>query len=144
MPFSPEIIKNLNAPLDGKHVSERSQGNFTLSYVEGWHVIAEANRIFGHDGWNRDTVIMDLLSEAEREIRGAPGFGVTYFAKVRITVGEVTREGCGAGHGIDKSRGLAHESAIKEAETDATKRALMTFGWKFGLALYDKEKRYVV
>ena len=37
----------------------------------------------------------------------------------------------------------AHESAIKEAETDATKRALMTFGNQFGLALYDKEQREV-
>jgi hypothetical protein len=36
---------------------------------------------------------------------------------------------------------LAHESAIKEAETDAMKCALMTFGNPFGLALYDKAQR---
>jgi hypothetical protein len=29
------------------------------------------------------------------------------------------REGSGAGHGIDVDLGQAHESAIKEAETDA-------------------------
>ena len=39
--------------------------------------------------------------------------------------------------------GLARESALKEAETDATKRALMTFGNPFGLALYDKQQRQV-
>ncbi len=39
--------------------------------------------------------------------------------------------------------GLAHESAIKEAETDAMKRALVTFGNPFGLALYDKSQRKV-
>ncbi len=39
--------------------------------------------------------------------------------------------------------GEAHESAIKEAETDATKRALTTFGNPFGLALYDKERKGV-
>ena len=39
--------------------------------------------------------------------------------------------------------GLAHESALKEAETDAMKRALMTFGNPFGLALYDKQQRQV-
>ena len=39
--------------------------------------------------------------------------------------------------------GLAHESALKEAETDAMKRALMTFGNPFGLALYDREQRNV-
>ena len=46
-------------------------------------------------------------------------------------------------HGIDADKGLAHESALKEAETDATKRALMTFGNPFGLALYDKQQRQV-
>jgi hypothetical protein len=39
--------------------------------------------------------------------------------------------------------GEAHESALKEAETDATKRALATFGNLFGLALYDKEQNGV-
>ncbi|MDM7954732.1 MAG: Rad52/Rad22 family DNA repair protein [Cyanobium sp. CZS 25K] len=38
--------------------------------------------------------------------------------------------------------GQAHESALKEAETDAMKRALMTFGHPFGLALYDKQPRW--
>ena len=55
----------------------------------------------------------------------------------------VTREGVGAGHGIDVDLGQAHESAIKEAETDAMKRALMTFGNQFGLALYDKTQANV-
>ena len=67
---------------------------------------------------------------------------------MRITVGEdsgaqLIREGCGAGHGIDTDLGQAHESALKEAETDAMKRALMTFGNAFGLALYDKQQREV-
>jgi hypothetical protein len=67
---------------------------------------------------------------------------------VRISVGDgegaqVIREGSGAGHGIDADLGQAHESALKEAETDAMKRALMTFGNPFGLALYDKQQRQV-
>ena len=36
--------------------------------------------------------------------------------------------------------GQAHELALKGAETDATKRALATFGNPFGLALYDREQ----
>ena len=36
-------------------------------------------------------------------------------------------------------QGEAHELALKAAETDATKRALATFGNPFGLALYDRE-----
>ena len=95
-----------------------------LSYLEGWQVNSEANRIFGFDGWV-----------------------ITYIARVRITItaGNHTliREDSGAGHGIDADLGLAHESALKEAETDATKRALMTFGNPLGLALYDKQQRQV-
>src|SRR5205085_5080981 len=62
----------------------------------------------------------------------------------RVMAVGVIREGIGAGHGIDVDLGLAHESAIKEAETDAMKRALMTFGNPFGLALYDKSQANVV
>src|SRR3977135_4118965 len=39
--------------------------------------------------------------------------------------------------------GDAYERAIKAAETDATKRALATFGNRFGLGLYDKEQNGV-
>jgi hypothetical protein len=77
-----------------------------------------------------------------------PGWGVTYTARVRVTVNAggllpLVREGSGAGHGIDVDLGQAHESALKESETDAMKRALMTFGNPFGLALYDKAQRQV-
>ena len=79
-----------------------------------------------------------------------PGWGVSYITRVRIRLGNqaggaptLVREGSGAGHGIDVDLGLAHESALKEAETDAMKRALMTFGNPFGLALYDKQQRQV-
>jgi Rad52/22 family double-strand break repair protein len=55
----------------------------------------------------------------------------------------ICREASGSGHGLAPTVGDAHESAIKEAETDATKRALVTFGNPFGLALYDPEHRGV-
>ena len=45
-----------------------------------------------------------------------------------------------ASHATSKLRADAHERALKSAETDATKRALATFGNRFGLALYDKEQ----
>jgi hypothetical protein len=118
--------------------------------MEGWQVIAEANRIFGFDGWQRQTIAVRCVAQAERPIGRdqKPGWGVTYTARVRVTVtaGGLTpliREGSGAGHGIDADLGQAHESALKEAETDAMKRALMTFGNPFGLALYDKAQRQV-
>jgi len=90
--------------------------------------IRAANRIFGFDGWQRETIELRCVSESQRPIgrEQKPGWGVTYIARVRIRLGSQTseapslvREGCGAGHGIDVDLGLAHESALKEAETDA-------------------------
>ncbi len=147
--FSERQVAALSAPLDRAHVRQREQGRSRVSYLEGWQVIAEANRIFGFDGWERSTLISRCVAEHERPIGRdrKNGWGVTYIARVRITItaGNRTliREGSGAGHGIDADLGLAHESALKEAETDATKRALMTFGNPFGLALYDKQQRQV-
>jgi DNA recombination protein Rad52 len=150
--FSAEQITALSAPLDRAKVRQRRQGRSQVSYLEGWQVIAEANRIFGFDGWQRETVALRCVHQAQRPIGEdqRPGWGVTYTARVRISVSASTagqpaliREGCGAGHGIDTDLGQAHESALKEAETDAMKRALMTFGNAFGLALYDKQQREV-
>ncbi len=148
--FSPEQLAALSAPLDRANVRQREQGRSRVSYLEGWQVIAEANRIFGFDGWQRQTIAVRCVAQAERTIGRdqKPGWGVTYTARVRITVQAgvrppLIREGTGAGHGIDADLGQAHESAIKEAETDAMKRALMTFGNPFGLALYDKAQREV-
>lgn len=147
--FTREQTELLKAKLQKDCIKRRQQSGRYLSYIEGWHAIAEANRIFGFDGWTRETVELKCVAEKERTIgqNKAPGFGVSYLAKVRVTVfaGDtlVIREGCGAGHGIDRDLGQAHESALKEAETDSLKRALMTFGNQFGLALYDKEQEGV-
>jgi recombination DNA repair RAD52 pathway protein len=56
MAFTNPQAHELKAKLDPKHVKTRKANGATLHYVEGWHVIAEANRIFGHDGWDRKTV----------------------------------------------------------------------------------------
>ncbi|MCP9860342.1 MULTISPECIES: RAD52 family DNA repair protein [unclassified Cyanobium] len=148
--FSPEQLAALAAPLNRANVRQREQGRGKVAYLEGWQVIAEANRIFGFDGWQRQTIAMRCVAQAERPIGRdqKPGWGVTYTARVRVTVTAgglpaLVREGSGAGHGIDMDLGQAHESALKEAETDAMKRALMTFGNPFGLALYDKRQREV-
>jgi hypothetical protein len=148
--FSPEQLAALSAPLDRANVRQREQGRGKVAYVEGWFAVAEANRIFGFDGWQRQTIAVRCVAQAERTIGRdqKPGWGVTYTARVRVTVTAgglppLIREGSGAGHGIDVDLGQAHESALKEAETDAMKRALMTFGNPFGLALYDKAQRQV-
>jgi len=138
MTFTPEQVELLKQPIDKKNVETRDgnrAGTFQLSYVEGWHVINEANRIFGFDGWSCETLETTCVNAAPDN--------VTYIAKVRVTVGNVIREGTGAGHGNTKQGiGLNHEAAIKEAETDAKKRALMNFGNQFGLSLYDGKQRW--
>lgn len=148
--FSESQVASLESPLARETVKQRTQANRKFSYIEGWHAIAEANRIFGFDAWDRELVEIKCVAERERKIgsdRQREGHQVSYLARVRVTVraGDMTirREGVGYGSGIDADLGAAHESAAKEAETDAMKRALVTFGNPFGLALYDKEQTEV-
>jgi DNA repair and recombination protein RAD52 len=149
--FTLEQKAALAAPLSRSNVKARTQAGRQVSYVESWLAISEANRIFGFDGWSSETVEIKCVSERERRIGKEPnakdGWGVSYTAKVRVVAfaGDslVVREGVGAGHGIDVDLGQAHESAIKEAESDSRKRAFMTFGNPFGLALYDKTQASV-
>ena len=79
-----------------------------------------------------------------RENRGT--FLAVYIARVRVTVhadgATIIREGHGTGEGHGTSPGEVHDIALKAAETDATKRALATFGRPFGLALYGSGKRH--
>jgi hypothetical protein len=139
MAFTEAQVKSLEAKLDSKHVKTRQVQDKILNYVEGWHVIAEANRIFGYDAWDRQT----LLTHCVWSVMGNRNHAAAYTAKVRIAVraGAITiiREGCGSGEARALTPGEAHELALKAAETDATKRALATFGNPFGLALYDRE-----
>ena len=140
MSFSDTQTRQLKAKLDAQYVKMRKVDNATLHYIEGWHAIAEANRIFGYDAWDRRTL------SARCVWTGTTGqkYGAAYIAKVRIRVraGDVTitREGSGSGEGRALTPGEAHDIALKSAETDATKRALTTFGNAFGLALYDAEQ----
>lgn len=140
MAFSDTQRQQLGAKLGSKHVKTRGANGATLSYVEGWHVIAEANRIFGFEGWDRRTLSTRCVWS------GASGnqHAAAYVAHVRVRVraGDVavTREGSGSAEAYAATPGEAHEVALKSAETDATKRALATFGNPFGLALYDREQ----
>ncbi|MCK4788282.1 MAG: RAD52 family DNA repair protein [Desulfobacteraceae bacterium] len=148
--FDEHTLEELKQPLLKEHVATRKNfgGGPALSYIEGWHAIAEANRVFGFEGWDRETVKMANLAERNYEKDKKEMFAVGYMATVRVTVraGDtvVVREGTGFGDGQANNSVTAHELAVKEAETDAMKRALMTFGNQFGLALYDKKQTNVV
>ena len=144
MGFSAKQLQALRRNLSSRYVRTREANGRELSYIEGWYAISEANRIFGFDGWSRET--MDSRCVLARENRGS--FLAIYVAKVRITVQAdgaiIVREGHGSGEGRGASPGEVHDIALKAAETDATKRALATFGKPFGLELYRRDKKGIL
>jgi hypothetical protein len=143
MGFTAKQTQALQRSLSSRRIRTREANGRELSYIEGWYAISEANRIFGFDAWSRETV--DSRCVLTRENRGS--FLAIYIAKVRITVhadgATIVREGHGTGEGRGTSPGEVHDTALKAAETDATKRALATFGRPFGLELYRKDKNAV-
>jgi hypothetical protein len=137
MGFSVKQVRALKRKPDHRHVRTRhAPDGRELSYLEGWYAISEANRIFGFDGWSRET--LESKCVLGRENKGI--FLAVYIARVRLTVAAegttIIREGHGSGEGKGMSPGEVHDIALKAAETDATKRALATFGKPFGLELY--------
>ncbi len=136
MAFSAKQLQELKKDVEQRHVRRREVNGRELAYIEGWHAITEANRIFGFDAWNRET--LDSRCVLSREARGT--YVTVYTVKVRITVCAkdvtITRDGHGTAEGRGSTPGEAHDFGLKAAETDATKRALATFGKPFGLGLY--------
>jgi DNA recombination protein Rad52 len=152
--FTPEQEQLLAGKLDPANVKGRQGANGRkVSYLEGWHIIDMANHVFGFGCWDAETT--EMLREHEpvhippTEENPKGGVVVTFSAKVRVTVysqdhaKKIVRERTGGHRGFGITVGQAIEDAIKAAETDATKRAFVTFGNVFGLALYDREQRGV-
>ncbi len=54
--FSEPQVKALSSKLSAKHVRTRQHSGLTLSYIEGWHTIAEATRC-GFGGIQRTAVL---------------------------------------------------------------------------------------
>ena len=136
MPFTNTQLRQLRANIRPQVVKQREIEGKVLHYLEGWHIISEANRIFGFDAWDRETLQSQCVWQKQIDYR----YAAAYLTRVRITVraGDqvIQREGMGSGEALAGTAGQAHERASKAAETDATKRALSTFGNSFGLSLY--------
>jgi recombination DNA repair RAD52 pathway protein len=152
--FTPDQRALLEGKLDKANVKSRRGANGrAVAYLQAWHVIDMANEVFGFGNWDAETVEMKRehapvqIPPTEEHPRG--GIVVTYSARVRVTVysqdgsRKVVRERSGGHRGFGPTVGQAVEDCIKAAETDATKRAFVTFGNIFGLALYDREQRNV-
>ena len=63
MTLTKEQVELLNQPIDLKNVAERESGwGDKGPYIESWKAIETANRIFGFDGWNSETLETKLVS----------------------------------------------------------------------------------
>ena len=69
MSFSEKQARALTRTVPPRHIRTRVRDGKELSYVEGWFAIAEANRIFGFDGWDRET--LEAKCVLTREARGS-------------------------------------------------------------------------
>ena len=138
------ISVDLNKKLDPAAIKPAPQGKFG-DYVDGYHVISEANRIFGNGGWSYEITRLQETHRATVQTARGEQARVSFLCTVKVTVGDVFKEGSAVGMGSGKPENMGDviESAVKEAETDALKRALRTFGNTFGLALYDKSRENV-
>src|SRR5262245_42945644 len=108
MGFSAKQVRALQRGVPSDKVRVRRLNGRELPYIEGWQAIAEANRIFGFAGWDRET--LEARCIVGRDIRGT--FHAVYAAKVRVTVRadgtSVLRDGSGAGEAKSSSPGEAH------------------------------------
>jgi len=144
--FTDKQNQLLKYNLDGSRVKTRQQGNISLSYLEGYDIIDTANFAFGFGNWSYNVTLLEQVSE---ELNQNQNKVIGYKAIVAVTVYDVhhknhiIREDVGYGTGIARDYASAHESAGKEATTDALKRAFRTFGNQFGNALYDKSQKNV-
>ncbi len=127
--LSPNVNEALRQPLDPKLASERKgRGGRKFSYIEGHTAIDQANQVFGYGGWGYDLVGPVALHQLKS--------GSAYSATVHVTVpGAPSRTDVGFQPVNDESV-EGHETAYKGAVTDALKRALRSFGDRFGNGLY--------
>ena len=137
--LAPRVTEALAQPLDPQLVSQRKgRGGRKFDYVEGHTAIDQANKIFGFGGWGFELVGDVVLRRIEQtdsrtgEVTSTPA----YAAVVKVTVpGAPSRTDVGFQPVADDTP-EGHETAFKGAVTDGLKRALRSFGDRFGNGLY--------
>ena len=121
--------KLLNDPPPPEALATRTQSGFTMTYIEGWYAIQVANEIFGPGRWTRGFHANGLqkVFEEEKETDKGIRHDIGYICEYFVAVDGETAEDVGYGVGQSYvSKGDAHESAVKEAVTDALKRCLLS------------------
>ena len=139
--FSGQQIDLLLKPIHPKRVLVRAG----MSYVEGYDIKAELNRIFGFGRWSAETLSQALICDDQIEMNNKrPGWYVVYRTSLRLTIcapdgTEVCRyEESHVGESTHPVRGEAHGNALTNSWTYALKRCATNLGDQFGLSLYGK------
>ena len=137
--LAPRVTEALAQPLDPQLISQRKgRGGRKFDYIEGHTAIDQANRIFGFGGWGFELVGDVTLRPVEQtdQRTGEVTRTAAYSAVVRVTVpGAAPRTDVGF-QPVAEETPEGHETAYKGAVTDALKRALRSFGDRFGNGLY--------
>ncbi len=137
--LAPRVTEALAQPLDPQLISQRKgRAGRKFDYIEGHTAIDQANRIFGFGGWGYELVGDVTLRPIEQtdSRTGEVTRTAAYSAVVRVTVpGAPSRTDVGF-QPVAADTPEDHETAFKGAVTDALKRALRSFGDRFGNGLY--------
>jgi hypothetical protein len=134
-------IDILLRPIHPRRVAVR-QG---LSYVEGYDIRAELNRVFGFGRWSTTILGQTLIAEDQVEMNNKrPGWNVIYRTSLRLIVRNpdgsllAEYEEAHVGESTHPVRGEAHGNALTNSTTYALKRCAINLGDQFGLSLYGK------
>ena len=141
--LSPAVINALSQPIDPALVSQRKgRAGRTYSYIEGHAAIDEANRVFGFGGWGYELagdVTLRRIETVDTKT-GEVKVSLAYSAPVRVAVsGAPPRTDIGF-HAVAEDNADGHETAVKGAVTNGLKRALRSFGDRFGNGLYGDQQ----
>lgn len=141
----------ISAPLDPKDLRHRpGYGGKGLEYLRWSDVVQVTNEAFGGLGWATDVrelhvtrceqVEVERTNQRTGEVVKTRAWQADAWALVEVCPADhpdARRTDVGYGSSAPlPDRGQAEEFAVKTAVSDAQKRALRTYGPRFGLALY--------
>jgi hypothetical protein len=119
-----------------------------LSYVEGFDIKAELNRVFGFGRWSAEILNQSLVCEEQVKTRaGREAWYVVYRTSLRLSICApdgtplCRYEESHVGENTHPVRGEAHGNALTNSWTYALKRCATNLGDQFGLSLYNKGSR---
>lgn len=141
-----ELSEKLDALIPKEAVKTRDQAGRQLQYLSGAYVINRLNEVLGHLRWSYTITRLEKIFSGKAQQKKGVVYAVSYIASVKLRTinDECEYEDVGYGDGFDRTNpGKAHELAVKEAVTDALKRAAKNLGRSMGLGLYFDAEEHI-